>query len=194
MGHEILHRDYPENVDKKKVEASLNNYVAQATWQEGGHGLNSSIRWIDHICDNYDDAIKYIESHDKGWYDQLAVKYRDCSSIAKPKSIDALREKMCTAVQKARELERKPHFAGVKSAYLGCKYCGSKISSKFLNGNYCPVCRKDMRPDSTLAAIEKAVANAEKAKDALNKAEKDFEKKMASKVKVRWLVKIEYHM
>ena len=51
-----------------------------------------------------------------------------------------------------------------------------------------------MRPDSTLAAIEKAVTNAEKAKNALNKAEKEFEKKMASKAKVRWLVKIEYHV
>lgn len=49
------------------------------------------IRWLDHVCDTPEEAEEYISSHDKGNYDQSAVKFRDTNSIptssAKKKSL-----------------------------------------------------------------------------------------------------------
>ena len=44
MGHNIKYFEYKEDVDRRKVEAQLDNYVAHEDWQEGCSGLNSPIR------------------------------------------------------------------------------------------------------------------------------------------------------
>ena len=76
MGHNIHFAEYSENVNKKQVQAEWDDYAAKEDWQEGSSGLGSDIRWIDHICESREEAEEYIRSHDKGWYDQLAVKFR----------------------------------------------------------------------------------------------------------------------
>lgn len=92
MGHTIQHYDYPVNVDKKKVEQELANYVAKRCFQEGGH--LSKIRWIDsEPCANEDEAYKKIESLDKGWYDCIAVKYYDAYNMPETEKIKFESEK-----------------------------------------------------------------------------------------------------
>ena len=76
MGHEIRYLDYNENADRKKVQNELDTYVQKECWKEGSSGLLNPIRWLDHICADREEAVDYVQSHDKGWYDQLAVKYR----------------------------------------------------------------------------------------------------------------------
>ena len=74
MSHNIQHYDYPENVDQKKVFRDLAKYVQHEAWQEGGH-LNE-IRWLDaKPLPSRDDAEEFLNKHDKGWYDCLAVRY-----------------------------------------------------------------------------------------------------------------------
>ena len=75
MSHNFNYWTCPENVDKKAFVEDINDYVRQHTRGEGGHGLDGPIRWLNHVCDNYDNAMEYIQSHDKDNYDQLAVKY-----------------------------------------------------------------------------------------------------------------------
>lgn len=78
MAHNIKYFEYKEDVDRKKVQANLDNYVAHEDWEEGCSGLDSPIRWIENcgVFDSYDEALEYIKSHDKGWYDSLAVRYK----------------------------------------------------------------------------------------------------------------------
>lgn len=37
----------------------------------------SPIRMYNHVMSNYEEALKFIEENDKGWYDSLAVQYKD---------------------------------------------------------------------------------------------------------------------
>lgn len=85
MAHNIKHLTYKEDVDRKKVQANLDNYVAHEDWEEGCSGLNSPIRWIENcgVLNSYDEALAYINSHDKGWYDSLAVRFKDCDGKTK---------------------------------------------------------------------------------------------------------------
>ena len=61
----------------EKVQRDWDNYVAHADREEGCGGLGKKIRWLeDHICDSQEEAEEYIKREDRGWYDQLAVRFR----------------------------------------------------------------------------------------------------------------------
>lgn len=191
MSHNIKHLIYKEDVNRKKVQADLDNYVAHDDWQEGCSGLNSPIRWIENcgVLDSYEEALEYIKSHDKGWYDSLAVRFRDYDGT-ETAAIKKAREKVTAAIKKSNELNYKLHFENVKAVLIGCRKCGSKISRQHLKGNNCPVCGFDMRPQSVLDTLAKYKRDVEKA-DALLKREK--EKAVLKHSKTKWLVKIEWH-
>lgn len=168
MGHEIIYESYAASVDTRSVQAEWEDRIRHICWQEGG-GMSQPIRWIDHICEDREAAYKYIERHDDGWYDQLAVKYyTDGDKI--PKAVTKLEERLKDAITKNEDLKSNIHYKGVKSQYIACRTCGSKIASKFFGrtvGNKCPVCGSDMRPQSTLDRIAAGEDRVEKIKKQL---------------------------
>lgn len=194
MGHEIRHESYPEDVNKQKVQAEWDATVRRICYQEGASGLCKDIRWIDKTCESYEDALSYIKKNDNGWYDQLAVKYIDTRSIQPSKKIVELQERVNTLYAAYIYKDHKFHFADAQAAYITCKGCGSKLARIHLKNNRCPMCKADMRPDSTLKSIQSAKASYEKALAALKEEEKKHHVKCKKQANVRWLVKVEYHV
>lgn len=198
MGHNIRYYDYPEKVNKNKVQSDLDNFVAHEDWQEGCSGLYHKIRWLDPICDCEEDAESYIEKHDRGDYDSLAVRYHAAS--ASNSKLDKLQEEYrmaCKAYQASLQSDNYP--ATRKSEYIGCPECGSKLNREILaksrKPNNCPVCNSDLRPVSIrereVSRFAKAKANKEKAERLLREEKKKLAK---SSKNIRWMVKIEYHI
>ena len=189
MSHNIMHEDYDLKVNKKSVQKSWDNYVAHADYGEGASGLPNPIRWIENgISESYGDAMERIEKLDNGWYDQIAVKYKDCKPCT-TKKYQTLKTRLNDATISYNDKAGIIHYGPgrVSSEFIGCKHCGSKIATKYINSNACPVCGEDLRPASTLQSI----ANAKKKVEELKKQLAEEEKK--AKYDVRWLVKIEYH-
>lgn len=184
--HNIEHYDYQENVNRKEVQADLSRYVSHQTWQEGGCGIEP-IRWNDHICTSYEEAEQWIKEHDRGWYDQLAVKYYSPlkTKTAKTEELD---EKIQETYKVYNSRNSICYPKTRTSEFIGCGKCKSRLASQYLSGNYCPVCRADLRPDSTLKSIAAARNKWENAQ----KMKKEYLDKH-SKKEIRWLVKIEYH-
>jgi len=188
MSHNIKYHTYPENVDKKKVQRDWDNYVRQEDWQEGCSGLGQDIRWLPDICETQEAAELFIHQHDRKCYDQLAVRFRCHASPSA--TTKALQERFLAAQKKYEEMSGKRHFADVKEKYIGCKSCGSRISSKYLKANFCPVCLADMRPETVLKRIR---SSAERVKKLKAELEASVRKDAANTNQLRWLVKIEYH-
>lgn len=184
--HNIEHYDYREDVDKKVVQAELNEYVSHRTWQEGGDGIDP-IRWNNYVCKNYKEAEKWIEQNDKGWYDQLAVKYYSPIDT-KTAKLDELDKKIREAYKVFDERNGVCYPKTRTSEFIGCGKCKSRMASKYLSGNFCPVCHTDLRPETMIKSIEAARTKWENAQK--NRAE--YVDKH-SKKEIRWLVKIEYH-
>ncbi len=202
--HNIEYFTYDKDVDKKKVSANLDNYVAHEAWKEGSSGLYNPIRWIEKILDSFEAAEEYIKVHDKGDYDNLAVMYYEYPKFEATKTYEILKERAERLTRRYIELRDKIHYVDVKSKFITCRFCESKISTAVLSGkiksfaywgkrNDCPVCGRDLRPESALDIIEKARLNAEKAGNDLKAEQKKIEKKMIKQAKVKWLLKIEYH-
>ena len=186
MSHNIEHFIFNDNADKVKVEADLNNYAAMSNRGEGSTGLGSKIRWLNKICDSEADAHDYIESVDKGWYDQVAVRFRGPVETAKTRD---LQNRLLVARGKAKEVNAVVHFASAKAAFISCPHCKSKIAQPYIKTNFCPVCHADLRPASALDKVQKAAQKCRDLEEKLRQAERDA----AQKGDIKWLVKIEYH-
>ena len=190
MGHQIEYRTYTERKDKKSIESEINLYVKKATWQEGGCGLENGIRFIDKVMPDYQSAMAFLEQNDRGWYDCLAVKYKELPSGKSTKKLDDLKEKLRIAYTEYELENRKVVASDFKSDFIGCKNCGSKIRREYLNSNFCPVCHADMRSDT----IKKKLASMNAKVNKLRNDIKEEEKKLAEKSgQICWLVKFEYH-
>ena len=190
MSHNIKYFTYKEDVNRRRVQAELDNYVAHEDWQEGCSGLSSPIRWIENcgVLNSYDEALEYINSHDRGWYDSLAVRYKEID--VKPSSaLKKAQERLEDTKKKFSDLDNKLHYADVKADFISCRNCGSKISRRYLHSNLCPVCNFDMRPQTTLETLARYKANLDKAKTLVS----EEKNKAIKKGKTLWLVKIEYH-
>ena len=184
--HNIEHHVYPENVDKKKVFNELNEFVEHECWQEGG-SLNG-IRWETYpILESREKAEQWIKEHDRGWYDNLAVRFLNPKRIENEKTKELNKEIRKTFDEYTRRMGIL-YSDTVTSTYIGCKSCGSKLSRKHLRTNNCPVCRAELRPEHMLKSVEVAHKRYQRAIDSAN----EYTNKHAKK-ETCWLVKIEYH-
>ena len=197
MAHNIRYFTYTDKVDRKKVEAELNAFVAHEDRYEGCSGLPHPIRWLDTVCDSQDEAEEYIEKMDRRNYDCLAVKFRDTPrEFWKSKKYLELLERQEKAWDRYKEEDGKIRLQDQKSAYITCRHCGSKLNRMTLiqqfgaGSNHCPVCKGDLRSDTVLKAIE----NIRNRYVQLGAQIKEEVKKASRKnTEIKWLVKIEYH-
>lgn len=192
--HHIYTTDYKYNIDKKAVQDYWDKRAA-ADNKEGSSGLLYGIRWLNNvICDSEDEAYEKIDKLDRGNYDQLAILYRHYPDIVPTKKLSELAERLRKARNTYYSKENAIHYKNVKSEYIGCKSCGSRIASKYINYNKCPICKEDLRPQSTLDSIKNAHENYKKIKKQYKEEEKKVLVKNTAKSELRWLVKVEYHV
>ena len=131
MGHNV-HYDTCNDTEKamKSCEAYWNDYAAHEDWQEGCCGLSKPIRWVNKpICENYEEAERYIGEHDCGGYDQLAVRFYDYGKVEPTKTYNTLKERSERLERRYIELRDNIHYKGVKSAYVSCRGCGSSLQA-----------------------------------------------------------------
>lgn len=190
MSHEIMYYEYDESVDKNEVEADLNYVASMEGWREGSSGLSNSITWHDNIiCENYSSAREYIDKIDNGWYDQIAVKYKEIIPGKKTKA-QIKKEDQENELRKELDfLETRNFFKNHKSKKITCKKCESNINKDYIRRNRCPVCGNDLRSKTELKKIERK----EEKLDVLREQIREMEVKSSKNHKIKWLVKIEFH-
>lgn len=194
MSHNIRYEVYSENVNRKKVQADWDNYVRHEDWQEGASGLPGQIRWIENeILGSEEEAKAYINEHDNGWYDQIAVRFKEIK-IVKSKKYEELSKKLTELRTEYGNRNSVCYATTVKSEFVGCKSCGSKLASKYIqNTNKCPLCKSDLRSPTTLSSLERLNERIKVIEKLLREEKQRLEKKQEKSAVIKWLVKIEYH-
>lgn len=190
--HEIEFRSYIVSTDRNEIENTLNEYVRQRTYREGGSGLYRPIRWINRTFESYDKAHKYIEDNDDGNYCNICVRYlTGDKDINTSKTYKTLLERVKRLESELEKMERVIYTKSVKSAFVSCKKCQSKISTRYWGKNVCPICGTDLRSETTLSRIKAKGKALHSAQETLRKFESEFSVKHGE---TYYLVKIEYHM
>lgn len=186
MGHEIVQHTYPGDWTLKQITNEVVNYVQHTGDRYGTDHVRIP---TDQIFNSYDEAEAYIKRIDRYDYDGIAVKFLDFTGVADSKKITEYREKIAELARKKTEYIKAHSVHHQKAAYIGCPYCGSKLSKEWLRGEHCPLCSKDLRADSTLERI----ASFTKRISEIDKKISQERLKQKKKAKVTWLVKFEYH-
>lgn len=190
MSHNIEYFEYGIEKPMKEIIAELDAYVHHRTYAEGGSGVGHIRVYEGQVHKSHADAMEWIRAHDDGNYNQMAVVYRRLPEGVTSKALEAIKEKIKVAnAQYSTEWAKVPH-KNIKAEFIACKGCGSKLKRALLTGNYCPVCRADLRSATQLDKIQRL---RKKVEELEQKHEAEEQKLMDKKAVLMRLVKIEYH-
>lgn len=192
MSHSIQYYNYEENVDKNYVQSKLDGIAKRNSSSRSE--LEKPIRWLTKICDSEDSAMEYINEVDSHWYDQLAVRYTEISIPKESKKYSDMVAKKNELMATYQQLNNTVAFKDFKSEYVGCKTCGSKLSTKYMRTNKCPLCGGEMRSQTTLDKLARLQAKIKELDKLIKEEEMKLRAKNQKKAVVMWLVKIEYHV
>lgn len=78
--HELRYLDYGEKATKENIIKHCSR-IADEEGDYKGQITRDGIRFNNHVCDSYDAAYNWINNHDNGWYDNIAVRYKENDSI-----------------------------------------------------------------------------------------------------------------
>ena len=195
MGHAIkfLHVEKREEIMDAANEFAF--YNVDRGENPSGSYFGSLHIHDDVICDSWDDAVKWIDDHDKGFYDDHAVRYRKNISPTvtmrkKKEMINRIRASYSDFLESAKLKNRK-------SEYVTCPECGSKINIPALvkyrgeKMHSCPLCGTSLWSKSTMERNQSFNQRIEKAEREYEELEKNNNKK--SSADLGWCVKDEVH-
>lgn len=194
MGHIIDYDVYSEKVSKSDVQEKWDKIA----YGREGSGLPNKIRWLDITLNSYEEAKEYIDKVDRGWYDCVAVKYKDfdISSIKSTKKLQELKDRCSRLEKEYREISNIVECKTFKSQLITCKQCNSKLNKDYMRSNKCPLCGNDIRSDTTKKRIKAKYDNLLEIRKQLELENKKLLTKQAKQINnanIRWLVKVEYH-
>jgi hypothetical protein len=75
MSHAIKHLTYHCSTSETAILKDIKSFAYDPQESSGYHGNLTFHRDI--VCKNYDEAVKKIDSLDRGWYDDHAVFYKE---------------------------------------------------------------------------------------------------------------------
>ena len=142
-----------EGAAQQLLSWSEDNYDRQET----SHGLDGVV-WKNHICDSPEEAETYLKQFIDEVYWQnmgVGVAFRCAKKMPKPtqqyqKAVEALQKNQ----MKLQQSQSTIHYRNTKQKTVSCRHCGYRFNVAELFNNYCPVCRKDMRPETILKKEE----------------------------------------
>lgn len=182
--HNIRYLDYPEKCNRKEIISIICDIA-----EHDGDGYSGPMHWHDEVAplESYEAAERWIKAHDKGWYDDHAVRYYDYSRLKDTKKISELKQRALEIQKKKGEYATEHSVKKLKAVLITCPKCGSKLSRAHLRSEYCPLCNTDLRSKTTqetLKHFDERISQVWKTIQA---------EQRKSKGEVRWLVKYEYH-
>lgn len=143
----------------------------------------------DIICDSYNDAVSKIDMLDRGFYDDHAVRYKDKDSLPPTKSMQTLKERMNKNRADKKEYAEQHSVGNRKSAFVGCPKCESKLVTKYLRSERCPLCGSELRAEYIINRLNKYDEDYKKMELKYQKMVKERK----GKCKTKWLFKVEVH-
>lgn len=185
--HNIGYITRPENVDRGRVLAMIQDIAEH----DGDGYYTGGPKWHDEIppMESEKAAEAKIKELDKGWYDDHAVRFYDYSEAQETKRMTEIRKRITETQDRMTAYAKEHSVKAFKAEYIGCPKCGSKLSRKHLGGDFCPLCRTDLRSDTTRQKLHEYGSKI----DMLWQQIEDEKKKQTKAKRVMWLIKYEYH-
>lgn len=195
MGHAVEYLHFKTTLSRSVIVSECNRYCEK---ESDSGGLYEPIQFLNKVFNSETEALDYMNTLSMGDYAQYAVQYYELKYKAS-KSLQDKQAKYQDLKNKYGQLSMSRHYTPetVKSEFIGCKQCGSRLAVKYLRSNHCPLCNADLCPKTTLdrlAAMEKNMEELKQQIKQLAIAENAKAAKAAKNCESYWLVRLEYHI
>lgn len=133
-----------------------------------------------------DAAEHYCMDEFTSWMDNynVMVAFYDTSCVKTTKRLSSLKERMDRETDKMNTYAKEHSVSEFKASYVSCPKCGSKINKDYISYDRCPLCKTDLRSETTKKTIARYKDNIIQ----LKKQIKVEEQKQKDKLPVRYLV------
>jgi len=189
MGGSLDTRVYATN-NRAEIERRFSAAIDQAGHESGHGGYTGTIaemsgiaQFVEEVFDSALDAERYICDEHCKWDDAMAVPFRihGAPTAAAMARYTKKQETLCAKQRKVQDdqqaLVAKIHaaFRAGKSALVGCKGCGSRLSRTHIASKAnarvaslnCPVCNSTLLSKTDQGRLEKLQAKHDAARKAL---------------------------
>ena len=189
MGHAINYYSVDKRSDIMKIAKlhAMHNTDMQENPNGDYHG-NMTIH-DDIICNSREEAEAVIESLDRGWYDDHAVRYKIAEQLEPTKQMLAEKARGEKIMESKLDFEAKHSLFNRKSKTVKCKHCESTLTISYLSDYKCPVCGTDLRAEYIVEKIDKYMNDY---KESLRRYS-EMKERQSAKCPTKWLVKVEVH-
>lgn len=139
-----------------------------------------------------EEAEEWISEHykDYGRRYNYGVRYISYDNVKPTKKQQELERRIAEIEKKRIEYASAHSVKNFKSEYVGCPGCGSKLKAKLVTADRCPLCKQDLRSNTTITTLQ---GYTDKIKD-LKKQLAAEQKKFKSKGDVYWLINAEVYI
>jgi len=198
MGHACEILTFKENTNKKTIATECTRWgdMNVDPYEHGGECDCGGISpyYTNRMFDTYEEAEKYLEST-FGNYRQTAVRYKaPVKPYKRSKTAEKLYEKYKKYNAELNELANKLYYKDSKCKTVRCKHCGATLPTEYCGKSYrncCPVCNKDLRPQTVINKIHSLNDKKNETNKKLTECEKAEKAKM--KQEIYWAVACEVH-
>lgn len=193
--HSIEFFDFEEGkVSEKEIQDRMNAYSVKHS--DNSCVLPNDISFLKAVFNTRKDAEEYLDKMAEGrFYPELAVQYRDISGMKMGKEKEKLLRKLDEARGALCDLERRQHYCKdtTNAKLISCRKCESRLAVAYLRGNRCPVCNTDLRPESVIARRDALRQKLDDLSKEILELDRATVQKAKEGIKVKWLVRIDYH-
>ena len=141
--------------------------------------------------ENQEAAEDFLDERDdwhRNW--NVAVRFYDRSSCKPTKKCEELLKRLHAEEEKLYSYTKSHDLSTFKASLIGCSKCGSKLNKEYLKGYHCPLCRNDMRSETTKNTV---IRYQQKIRD-IKRDIMAEEKKSSGKAVVKYLVLYEEYV
>lgn len=178
--------DFPEKYSEKAMISEIyESLERERGYYEPHHQKLQLLKDIP-VFKTRDDAMNYINDNSKKYYRNVdvGVRYIDYSNVKQTKAMLDIKRRIEETLEKKKKYEEEHSVTSFKAEFVGCPHCKSKLKKYFLLGEKCPLCRTDLRSETTLITIKNYLSKVEK----LEKEYGSLEKELSKKGQVYWLI------
>lgn len=181
----------------KKAMSDISERVRHEADLEEFPNMGTHIMPIREICpgevfDNFDDAEHYCMDEYTSWMRNynVMVAFYDTKCVKTTKRLITLKERRENEISKLNNYAKEHSVSAFKASYVSCPKCGSKINKDYISNDRCPLCRTDLRSETTKKTLARYKENIKQ----IEKQIRTEEQKQKDKLPVRYLVAYMEHV
>lgn len=141
--------------------------------------------------ENQEAAENFLDERNdwhRNW--NVAVRFYDRSNCRPTKKCGELLNRLHAEEEKLSSYIKAHDLSTFKASLISCSKCGSKLNKDYLKGHHCPLCRNDMRSETTKNTVSRY-------QQKIRDIKRDImaeEKKSSGKAVVKYLVLYEEYV